>query len=89
MCGISVVVALQQRKSHSRDSEGESHFPYVKNTKSQMDDVGLQMSEELDKSLDILAHRGPDSRGQWISEDNQVGISRATNASRRLQYVDY
>lgn len=28
---------------------------------------------ELEESLELIKHRGPDSRGQWISSDNRVG----------------
>lgn len=37
------------------------------------DKVRCKMHEELSSSLDAIAHRGPDSRGIWISEDNYVG----------------
>lgn len=32
-----------------------------------------QLSQELSASLEAIKHRGPDSRGQWISDDNRVG----------------
>lgn len=32
---------------------------------------GLSIS--LNESLDMIKHRGPDSRGQWISPDSRVG----------------
>lgn len=28
---------------------------------------------ELESSLDIIAHRGPDARGTWYSKNHQVG----------------
>lgn len=28
---------------------------------------------QLDRSLDLIAHRGPDSKGFWVSEDGSVG----------------
>ncbi|KAB2570933.1 Asparagine synthetase (glutamine-hydrolyzing) 2 [Lasiodiplodia theobromae] len=32
-----------------------------------------ELSQELYASLEAIKHRGPDSRGQWISPDNRVG----------------
>jgi hypothetical protein len=37
------------------------------------DEARRMLYEELDKSLDAIKHRGPDTRGIWISEDNYVG----------------
>jgi hypothetical protein len=33
-----------------------------------------EICSTLDASLDKIKHRGPDSRGRWISEDNRVGM---------------
>jgi asparagine synthase (glutamine-hydrolysing) len=33
------------------------------------------LSKAVDESLDTIKHRGPDSKGQWISEDGRVGMS--------------
>jgi len=37
----------------------------------------------LKKMSDIIIHRGPDSEGQWISDDNKCGL-----AFRRLSIID-
>jgi hypothetical protein len=37
------------------------------------DEARRMLHEELDNSLEAIKHRGPDSRGIWISEDNYVG----------------
>ncbi|RAQ99514.1 asparagine synthase [Stemphylium lycopersici] len=42
------------------------------------------MHEELSSSLDAIAHRGPDSRGIWISEDNYVGLGHCRLAIQDL-----
>lgn len=60
MCGISVIVALQ---GHLRG----------KDVNGANDDIRSKISTELDQSLEMIAHRGPDSQGKWISEDNRVG----------------
>ncbi|KAE8385112.1 asparagine synthase [Aspergillus alliaceus] len=43
--------------------------------------VGLET--ELNKSLDIIKHRGPDARGVWMSPDTRVGLGHV-----RLSIVD-
>ena len=60
MCGISVIVALDAHPcgNHVEGANGN---------------VRSRISKQLDESLDKIAHRGPDSRGQWISKDNRVG----------------
>ena len=37
------------------------------------DDDYNKLAKELDDSLDLIKHRGPDARGQWISPDKRVG----------------
>jgi asparagine synthase (glutamine-hydrolysing) len=32
-----------------------------------------KVEEELEESLDIVAHRGPDARGRWLSNGHRVG----------------
>lgn len=32
-----------------------------------------QVVEELETSLDLIAHRGPDARGRWFSDNHHVG----------------
>ena len=60
MCGISVIVTLDD---HLRSKEANSVNG----------DIRSKISEELEESLETIAHRGPDSQGKWISEDNRVG----------------
>lgn len=38
---------------------------------------------DLKRMSDTIAHRGPDGEGQWISDDNRVGL-----AHRRLSIID-
>lgn len=30
------------------------------------------LDDQLSESLDTIQHRGPDARGQWVSEDGNV-----------------
>lgn len=32
------------------------------------------LSKTLDESLNTIQHRGPDSNGQWISDNERVGM---------------
>lgn len=57
MCGISVRISL--RPSDGSDAPKK---PDVESIKGQ-----------LDRSLDLIAHRGPDSKGIWVSDDGSVG----------------
>lgn len=36
-----------------------------------------RLNRTLKESLDTIKHRGPDSNGQWISENQRVGKSSA------------
>ncbi|KAF4457023.1 asparagine synthase [Fusarium austroafricanum] len=40
-------------------------------------------SDELESSLDLIAHRGPDARGRWFSDDYHVGLGHV-----RLSIID-
>ncbi|KAJ5652798.1 asparagine synthetase [Penicillium longicatenatum] len=42
-----------------------------------------EIQKELDESLDIIAHRGPDARGSWLSDDHRVGFGHV-----RLSIID-
>ncbi|KKY19459.1 putative asparagine synthase [Diplodia seriata] len=43
-----------------------------------------KLSQELDASLEAIRHRGPDSRGQWISPDNRVALGHVRLAINDL-----
>lgn len=56
MCGISCIVALEERarRTHEQDRQ--------------------KIQERLCESLEHIRHRGPDSRGVWLSTDGRVGM---------------
>ncbi|KAL3446070.1 nucleophile aminohydrolase [Aspergillus insuetus] len=54
-------------------SVGQSACPYD----------GEELVKEIDESLEIIRHRGPDASGKWISHDNRVGLGHV-----RLSIVD-
>ena len=70
MCGISVIVALDQKKNLKNSIDATSPPRGIVNGFHRR-----SVSEKLEESLDLLAHRGPDSRGQWVSDDSRVGTS--------------
>ncbi|CAI7660554.1 unnamed protein product [Penicillium glandicola] len=41
------------------------------------------LNEQLSKSLDFVQHRGPDARGEWVSDDGKVHLGHV-----RLSIVD-
>jgi hypothetical protein len=89
MCGISCIVAFREHTKKpvrlsafqssvtskdvgtpARGSAFHNPFDDIPPHCVQRDDV----QEALDASLDKIQHRGPDSRGHWISDDNRVGM---------------
>lgn len=72
MCGISCIVSLNRAQGHGADC--------LTDTKT--------LERQLDKSLELIKHRGPDSRGQWISSDNKVG-TLSLQPSRTMQHYSY
>lgn len=68
MCGISCILALQHSHHKLPDPANLS-----KSVHTNGDADHAKLSAELDASLDQIEHRGPDSRGQWISNDKRVG----------------
>nr|WCD39068.1 class II amidotransferase [Fusarium tricinctum] len=55
---------------------GESALPVVNGE-------AKHVAAELESSLDLIAHRGPDARGRWFSDDYQVGLGHV-----RLSIID-
>ncbi|KAK0632482.1 asparagine synthase [Immersiella caudata] len=74
MCGLTVSVALHRSgQSCSKDQpsdESTKPTPQRQNANSLGD-----LRTKLNKSLDLIAHRGPDAKGVWISDDGMVGLA--------------
>jgi asparagine synthase (glutamine-hydrolysing) len=68
MCGISCVFGL---KAHSPEPHQHQTNGYA-NGDAHMQER-KKLLRDLDQSLDKIKHRGPDSRGYWLSADNRVG----------------
>ncbi|KAI9656131.1 MAG: hypothetical protein M1831_004702 [Alyxoria varia] len=84
MCGISVIVALEgQTHEFQRNRKSKPAPDGVEGVSLAKDDEADNIAKELDESLDYLIHRGPDSRGQWISPDKRVALGHV-----RLAIID-
>ncbi|KAL2871493.1 asparagine synthetase B family protein [Aspergillus lucknowensis] len=62
MCGLTAVLSLN----------GGSNCP-------QCDKIvdPQALNRQMEESLDLVKHRGPDARGQWFSPDYRVGLGHA------------
>ena len=80
MCGITAVLSLANPHSWSGIA---SHGPLDTGCKEESEvhrsqssnDVAESLEDQINNSLDIIKHRGPDSHGNWISDDGRVGMS--------------
>jgi hypothetical protein len=70
MCGISIIVTLE-RKAVGDSQANDVDESFTRESKIQLS--RLRMVAEIEESLDMIAHHGLDSRGQWISENNRMG----------------
>ncbi|KAL2350834.1 asparagine synthase [Cryomyces antarcticus] len=82
MCGISCILTLEH-SSHTLKERG--HLPPgVNGVSVNGDEASTKLAKELDASLELIVHRGPDSRGQWISPDNRVALGHVRLAINDL-----
>ena len=59
MCGITCRIDIVSGLAGHRDLAAKEQ--------------ARKLEAELDASLDLIIHRGPDARGSWISDDASVG----------------
>lgn len=71
MCGISCILSLQHSHHHLRDCGTLPNG--LEGIELNEDADYNKLAKEVDESLDMIKHRGPDARGQWISGDKRVG----------------
>ncbi|KAL4794369.1 nucleophile aminohydrolase [Aspergillus venezuelensis] len=62
MCGITAILRLKDASNCSQCSEN-------------VDQQAL--SRQMDESLELVKHRGPDARGQWFDSNHRVGLGHA------------
>ncbi|KAJ5781064.1 hypothetical protein N7457_006224 [Penicillium paradoxum] len=67
MCGITAFLSHAGEASSNEQTNGQAQH----------------VAAELENSLNIVAHRGPDARGRWFSDDYQVGLGHV-----RLSIID-
>ncbi|KEQ78711.1 asparagine synthase [Aureobasidium pullulans EXF-150] len=82
MCGISCILALQH--SHHKLPELAQVKKAIPGVQTNGDADHTKLAAELDASLDQIKHRGPDSRGQWISNDKRVAFGHVRLAINDL-----
>lgn len=74
MCGISCILALHGHMSkHACTGHAQATSSEIEGLQSNDCPRHDAIAHELNASLDQIKHRGPDSRGQWLSSDNRVG----------------
>ena len=81
MCGITCVLALtptpspttQRLASRSPANDHTNGVNGHHNPKKTNEHARAALFTELTASMKQIRHRGPDSEGQWISDDNRVG----------------
>lgn len=76
MCGITVIVALEgqtHKPKHSAYGEAPKGVDAHHGIHPKDDAYAAKLAKEIDDSLKVIDHRGPDSRGSWISDDKRVG----------------
>lgn len=64
MCGISAIVSLH--RSNGITSNDQSDRTDGSSNKE-------ALTRQMQESLDTIKHRGPDSSGIWISDDEDIG----------------
>ncbi|KAK3934671.1 asparagine synthase [Diplogelasinospora grovesii] len=78
MCGITVSIALSSGKVPSQASDhvnGRDIDEKTAISHNGHSDQHASLRDKLNRSLDLIAHRGPDSKGVWISENGAVGLA--------------
>jgi len=82
MCGISCILAVG---GHTPTHISSNHACVNGNS---TESKRKKLLQGLDQSLDQIKHRGPDSRGYWISQDNEVGTLVNLTWVTRLALTD-
>ncbi|KAL4805873.1 hypothetical protein BDV18DRAFT_14181 [Aspergillus unguis] len=70
MCGLTAILSLHGEAGCQCNNDVHNESP-------------KDLSQQMDESLELIKHRGPDARKQWFSTDNRVGLGHA-----RLSIID-
>lgn len=71
MCGITVSIALGRSGPSQTPGHANGHASPGQRNHNPPKPTSLE--DELNKSLDLIAHRGPDAKGVWVSPDGRIG----------------
>lgn len=87
MCGISTIVVLP-RSVHDGSLKSHDDAGRPDETSS----TRQRLQSEMQESLNVIKHRGPDASGVWTSEDERIGTTSLdkkspTKASRIMTDV--
>ncbi|KAI4236506.1 MAG: hypothetical protein LQ352_007996 [Teloschistes flavicans] len=81
MCGITAAITLAGRSGYFRgtkDTNGELDAdPRSKKRRlsnGHLSQPSVNLKAQLERSLDAINHRGPDSHGTWTSIDGNIGL---------------
>ncbi|KAL8953162.1 MAG: hypothetical protein Q9222_000983 [Ikaeria aurantiellina] len=75
MCGITAVLTLTGRYARTKHSESQnSQEDQDTDGQTVRNGVNIGLQEQLNESLNVIEHRGPDSQGSWVSADGSVGL---------------
>ncbi|KAF4868374.1 Amidase chyE [Colletotrichum siamense] len=85
MCGITAAITLRRGASDNgvngtngtNGTNGKAEHAHSERSNAET------LRSQLEKSLETIAHRGPDASGIWISEDGAIGLGH-----RRLAIND-
>ena len=61
MCGISAIIALADPPQDGHRLRG--------------DEKEVVLTREMEDSLQLIKHRGPDFSGIWVSTDQRIGMT--------------
>lgn len=75
MCGITAAITLRRGASSNgvngtngtNDTNGKAEHAHSDRSNAEA------IRSQLEKSLETIAHRGPDASGIWISQDGAIG----------------
>lgn len=77
MCGLSACLSLPAASINGHGSGTERAHPPCNGEKHDREANGVAkgLAADLEASLDLITHRGPDDSGIWISANEHVGLA--------------
>lgn len=80
MCGISTIVVLRRPEAEQNGNLSNGiHHDQLEPTPVPAKQL---LHDEMQESLDIIKHRGPDASGVWVSDDERIGKMQVQHPSQ-------